>query len=90
MKVSFVPALEQRRIPFYSIPYLGEIRVCFGEVLPSFARLSELAPSGAQVEGLIQAARCRTRCLTELLTPAFSGPYEPGGLFSPNMSYLQS
>jgi hypothetical protein len=54
------------------------------------ARLSELAPSGAWVEGLIQAARCRTRCLTELLAPASGGPYSPGGLFSPNMSYLQS
>src|SRR5262245_23855512 len=53
-----------------------------------FTRPSESAPSGAWVEGLIQAARCRTRCLTELLAPASGGLYSPGGLFSPNMSYL--
>jgi hypothetical protein len=47
-----------------------------------------LAPSGAWVEGLIQAARCRTKMLTELLAPAFGGLYWPGGLFSPVISYL--
>ena len=55
-----------------------------------FARLSELAPSGAYVEGLIQAARCRTRCVTEWLAPAFGGLYSHGGLFSPVMGYLHS
>lgn len=60
-----------------------------GEVLPFLAHLSELAPSGAQVEGLIQAARCRMRSLTSLLAPAVSGLYWPGGLDSPIISSIQ-
>jgi hypothetical protein len=52
--------------PTFPVHFLpAEFRVCFGKVLPVIARPGELAPSGAYVEGLIQAARCRTRCLTE-------------------------
>src|SRR5262249_35413952 len=84
-----MPALQLRRFSFDSIsPLPARFRVCFGKVLPFGTRPSESAPSGAWVEGLIQAARCRTRCLTELLAPASGGLYSPGGLFSPNMSYL--
>ena len=91
---------EYQCLSFYARPSAGALsidsisplparfRVCFGKVLPLVTRPSELAPSGAWVEALIQAARCRTRCLTELLAPASGGLYSPGGLFSPNMSYL--
>ncbi len=76
--------LTAKALPSGSISSLpAKFRVCFGKVLPLIARLSELAPSGAKVEGLIQAARCRTRCLIELLAPAFGGLYGPGGLVSP-------
>jgi hypothetical protein len=47
------------------------------------------APSGAQVEGLIQAARCRLRSLTALLAPTGSGLSWPGGLDSPITSSNQ-
>ena len=84
-----VPASQQRRFSFDSISLCRrDSESALGKSFLLSTRLSELAPSGAWVEGLIQAARCRTRCLTELLAPAFGGLYSPGGLFSPIMSYL--
>ena len=50
--------------------------------------LSGLAPSGAWVEGLIQAARRRLSRLNELPPPALSGPVWPGGVISSVMDYL--
>jgi hypothetical protein len=43
----------------------------------------ELAHSSATVEGLIQSARYRIRCLTDWLVPAGGGLTWPGGLDSP-------
>jgi hypothetical protein len=52
------------------------------------------APFGAQLEGLIHAARCLTDNLTALLAPADSGLDWPGGLSSffmtPLYSFLKS
>jgi hypothetical protein len=44
------------------------------------------APFGAQLEGLIHAARCPTDNLTALLAPADSGLDWPGGLSSSFMN----
>jgi hypothetical protein len=69
---AIVPASQQRRFSFDSISLCRrDSESALGKSFLLSTRLSELAPSGAWVEGLIQAARCRTRCLTELLAPAF-------------------
>jgi hypothetical protein len=57
-----VPASQQRRFPFDSISLCRrDSESALGKSFLLFTRLSELAPSGAWVEGLIQAARCRTK-----------------------------
>ena len=65
------------------------LRFCFGKALPSVCLARKPAPSGAKVEGLIQAARCRLRSLTALLAPTGSGLSWPGGLDSPIISSIQ-
>ena len=59
---AIVPASQQRRFSFDSISLCRrDSESALGKSFLLSTRLSELAPSGAWVEGLIQAARCRTK-----------------------------